>query len=223
MTSIWGRAQKYISLMCCDRSCGVANVYSEKSILLKTPTFSANSSCQYQADAGRHPSFMVNFPAYSRTLAPFVICCSLGDFFLFFAHTHRRPSIPAYLDETSHAVVMVSRAMDHSQQMTSMHEGVIRDRPALPAPSEHRSLVIHQPCFTAYELETLTWKQTEPSSFLSSRPLLGVQGSDTGMLSKDRTVLCLALAKSSYNYIMLVTRHRSSTRCCRRGRSVCSS
>ena len=135
--------------------------------------------------------------------------------FWLFAHTHRRPSIPAYLDETSHAVVHGFQSDgSHSQQMTSMHEGVIRDRPALPAPSEHRSLVIHQPCFTAYELETLAWKQTEPSSFLSSRLLLGVQGSDTGMLSKDMTVLCLALAKSSYDYIMLVTRHRSSMRCC---------
>jgi hypothetical protein len=166
---------------------------------------------------------MVNFPAYSRTLAPFVICCSLGDFFV--VCPHPPPAIYSGISGRNISCRCYGFQSDgsHSQQMTSMHEGVIRDRPAWPAPSEHRSLVIHQPCFTAYELETLTWKQTEPSSFLSSRLLLGVQGSDTGMLSKDRTVLCLALAKSSYDYIMLVTRHRSSTRCCLGGQSVYSS
>ncbi|EWY96835.1 hypothetical protein IWW34DRAFT_749927 [Fusarium oxysporum f. sp. albedinis] len=83
-----------------------------------------------------------------------MMCYSLGVS-LFFSHTHRRPFVPESLEQTSYAVPSSSCGVfqndgAHSQQTTSMHEGVIRDLPALPAMLRHRSLVIPQPCFTAH-------------------------------------------------------------------------
>ncbi|KAH7238291.1 hypothetical protein BKA59DRAFT_481793 [Fusarium tricinctum] len=74
------------------------------------------------------------------------MCSSLGDFLSFSfltptaAHLFRRIRFCCGLQSDG----------PHSQQMPSMHEGVIRDLPALPAPSRHRRLVIPQPHFTAY-------------------------------------------------------------------------
>ncbi|KAG8669192.1 hypothetical protein FPOAC2_08510 [Fusarium poae] len=82
----------------------------------------------------------------------------------------------------------------HSQQVTSMHEGVIRDRPALPAPSEHHSLVIHQPCFTAYCIRARDARSPRRRRGIAKVPLLfGVQGSITRMLSKDLIVICFGI------------------------------